>query len=245
MVVAPGRKPIKTIVTSFHNRTQAIAQTLPLPVWLRPFAVSLVGTSIVLLTFAGTWAVVNAVIAAVSSITIPSISLPKLPEIPQPATNPSTNNETSRINAIVKRRQQLGIPDSYFTPTVDKIFYTKHPEAQGRALTSKPEDAALRNNWYGVAEDLLDKLERAELSTTAKSKLGRYSGTDYQTWRRQAESGQFGDYSLEQLTKDTNRKFDRLFPGLRRTQEKLESQTYGQIWYAIAADRVSKLEARG
>lgn len=48
MVVAPGRKPIRTLVTNFHNRTQAIAQTLPLPAWLRPFAISLVGTSVVL-----------------------------------------------------------------------------------------------------------------------------------------------------------------------------------------------------
>ncbi|KAF3885913.1 MULTISPECIES: serine/threonine-protein kinase [Nostocales] len=243
MVVAPGRKPIRTLVTNFHNRTQAIAQTLPLPAWLRPFAISLVGTSVVLLTFAGTWALVNAVIAAVSSITIPSISLPKLPDGSKPASNPSSNNEGNRINAIVSRRQQLGISDAYFTPTIDKIFYTKHPEARGRALTNQPEDAALRNNWYRIAEDLLDKLERAELSTSARNKLGKYTGTDYQNWRRQAESGQLGDYSIEQLTTDTNKKFDRLFPGLRRGQEKLETQTYGQIWYAIAADRVSKLES--
>ncbi len=244
MVVAPGRKPIRTIVTNLHNRTQAIAQTLPLPAWLRPFALSLVGTSVVLLTFAGTWALVNAVIATVSSITIPSISLPKLPDGSKPATNPSTNNEGNRINAIIRRRQQLGIQDAYFTPTIDKIFYTKYPEAQGRALTSNPEDAALRNNWYRIAEDLLDKLERAELGTRARNKLGKYTGEDYQTWRKQAESGQLGDYSIEQLTKDTNKKFDKLFPGLRRSNEKLESQTYGQIWYALAADRMSKLGNR-
>ncbi|GAB1542133.1 hypothetical protein NUACC21_48070 [Scytonema sp. NUACC21] len=243
MVVSPGRKPIKTIVSKLHNKTQAAVQNLPVPAWLRPFALSLVGTSVVLLTFAGTWALVNAVITTVSSITVPSISLPKLPEISTPDINPSNNNEAKRILEITSRRQQLGIQDAFFTPMVDKIFYTRHPEINGRALTGNPEDASLRNDWYRIAEDLLNKLEQAELGTQVRSKLGRYSGRDYETWRRQLESGQFGDYSIEQLTSDTNNKFDRLFPQQRRRDEKLDSQTYGQIWYALAADRVSKLES--
>lgn len=242
MVVAPGRKRINTVVSRFHNKTQVVAQALPLPIWLRPFAVSLVSTSVVLLTLVGTWALVNAVVSAVTSITIPSISLPKIPELPNPQ-NPSGKKEASRIQQIINRRQELEIPEAFFTKAVDKIFYTKNPDAQGRPLTSNPEDAALRNDWYRIADDLLDKLEQAKLGTPARQKLGTYSGRDYDNWRRLMQTGRLGDYTIEQLTKDTNKKFDRLFPGQRRADEKLDKQTFGQIWYAIAANQVSKLES--
>ena len=50
-----------------------------------------------------------------------------------------------------------------------------------------------------------------------------------------------GELPLEQLNKDTNEKFDRLFPGQERG--KLNQKTFGQIWYAIAADQVSKVQS--
>ena len=43
MVVAPGRKRTKTVISKFHSQTQLIAQTIPMPIWIRPFAVSLGG----------------------------------------------------------------------------------------------------------------------------------------------------------------------------------------------------------
>ncbi len=247
MVVAPGAKNrAKAIATKFNNKTQAIAQTLPLPVWLRPFAVSLVGTSIIVLIFAGSFAVVNAVISAVSSITIPSISLPKLPEgsnAPTQPSQPSNSQEARRISQIANRRQELEIPQGFFIQTVDRIFYTRNYNLGGRALTSNPADEPLRKEWYRDANELLNKIERANLSTEARRKLGSYSGKDYETWVEQAQTGQLGDYTIAQLTTETNRKFDRLFPGQRRENAKLDRGTYGQIWYAIAADRVSKLQS--
>jgi serine/threonine-protein kinase len=71
--------------------------------------------------------------------------------------------------------------------------------------------------------------------------LGKYTAQDYDTWRRLARSGQFGNYTIDQLTKDTNEKFDRLFPEQQRA--KLNQQTFGQIWYAIAAEQVSKVQS--
>ena len=35
-------------------------------------------------------------------------------------------------------------------------FYTKKPELKGRSLTSKPEDAALRDEWYSIARRLVE-----------------------------------------------------------------------------------------
>jgi serine/threonine protein kinase len=240
MVVAPGRKRINTLVSKFHNKTQVAAQALPLPIWLRPFAVSLISTSVVALTLVGTWAMVNAVIRTVSSISIPTISLPKIPEVSNSPEKPTGTKEVSRINKIIRRRQQLEIPEVFFTQMVDKIFYTKNPGAKGRTLTSNSEDTALRNQWYAIAEDLLNKLERSDLDTSARRNLGKYSAKDYDNWRQQAQAGQLGDYTIEQLNTDTNKKFDKLFPGQRRGDEKLDKQTFGQIWYALAAEQVSQ-----
>ncbi|MEH1946274.1 MAG: serine/threonine-protein kinase [Nostoc sp.] len=239
MVVAPGRQRASAVISRFQRQTQAIAQPRTFPVWIRPFVMSLGGTALVGLTLAAG----NAAIRAVTSITIPSISLPSLPQIPQFPTGKPTGDKgkNSDLQKIISRRQELEITEGFFIRTVDDLFYTKKPELKGRSLTSKPEDAGLRDEWSDIADNLLDKLEQANLSTAARRKLGNYSQKDYDTWRRLARSGQFGNYTIDQLTKDTNEKFDRLFPDQQR--RKLNQQTFGQIWYAIAADQVSKVQS--
>lgn len=238
MVVAPGRQRASAIVSRFQSKTQAIAKPISSPVWIRPFVISLGGTAVVGLTLAAG----NAVIRTVTSITIPTISLPEIPQFPNPIGKPvSDKGKNSNLQEVISRRQQLEITERFFTPFVDDLFYTKKPELKRRSLTSKSEDAGLRNEWSGIADDLLDKLEQANLSTASRRKLGNYSQKDYATWRRLARSRQFGNYTIDQLTKDTNEKFDRLFPDQQRG--KLNQQTFGQIWYAIAADQVSKVQS--
>ncbi|MBD2249726.1 serine/threonine-protein kinase [Nostoc parmelioides] len=241
MVVSPGRK-VTVLASKLHNKTQAVSQKLPLPVWLRPFAVSFGGTALVVLTGAGTWALVNSVVRGVSSITIPSISLPELPSLPNPLAQPVSDKNKTSSSEVLSRRQQLEIPETFFIQMADSLFYAQKPELKGRSLTSKPEDAPLRDQWHAVAGEFLNKIEQANLSTAARRKLGSYTQKDYETWRRQARSGQLGNYTVSQLNKDTNEKFDRLFPGQQRG--KLNQQTFGQVWYAIAADQVSKAQSK-
>lgn len=230
MILAPGAKRAQAVASKLHSKTQLVVQNLPIPVWLRPFGVSLVGTTVVVLTVAGTWALVNAAFRGISSISLPTISLPKLPD----GGNPSTAPMSGDIQKILSRRQQLEIPDGFFTRMVDGLFYTKHPELKGRSLTSKPEDAPLRDEWSSVAEDLLNKLEQAQIGAASRRKLGNYSQGDIAIWKQQAQAGKLGKYTtIEQLKKDTYEKFDRLFPGQQRGN--LNQATYGQIWYAIAA----------
>jgi serine/threonine-protein kinase len=237
MVVAPGRQRASAIVSRFQSKTQAIAKPISWPIWIRPFVMSLGGTALVGLTLA----VVNTVIASVASITIPSISLPQIPHFPNPSGKPvSDKGKNPNLQEIITRRQQLEISEGFVITFVDDLFYTEKPELKGRSLTSKPEDAGLRDDWSGIADDLLNKIEQANLSTEARRKLGNYSQKDYLTWRQQARSGQLGNYTIDQLNKDTNEKFDQLFPGQERG--KLNQQTFGQIWYAIAADQVSKVQ---
>jgi serine/threonine protein kinase len=241
MIAAPGVKRTQAIASKFHSKTQLAVHKIPMPIWLRPFAVSLVGTSVVVLTIAGTLTLVNAAWRGISSISLPEISLPKFPESGKPAAKPVSEKGTSRIAQILSRRQQLEIPEGFLIRMADNLFYTKKPELQGRSLTSKPEDAALRDEWYGVAEELLGKIEQANLSTASRRQLGGYSQKDHNIWRQQAQAGKLGKYTISQLNKDTYEKFDRLFPGQQRG--KLNQQTYGQIWYAIAADQVSKVQS--
>ncbi len=241
-VVAPGRQRASAIISKFHNKTQAIAKPASLPAWIRPFVMSLGGTALVVLTGAGAWAVVNAVIRGVSSITIPSISLPQIPQLPNPSTQPVSERNTNRnLQEIINRRQQLQISEGFFTRTVDDIFYTKNSQLKGRSLTSKPEDARLRDEWYSIADDFLNKVQQANLSTAARRKLGTYTTQDYERWRQQARAGEFKDYTIDRLNKETNEKFDRLFPDQDRG--KLNQQTFGQIWYAMAADRIDQVKS--
>ncbi len=251
MVAAPHKKKMSAIATQFNNKTQAVAQALPLPIWLRPFAISLITTTIILLIFAGVWAAVNGVINAVTSISLPSISLPTLPELPKlPGTDSSSDNSSdresnsqdrSKINQIVSLRQKLEIPDGFFNTIVNNIFYTENPEARGRSLTSSSEDAKLREKWFDIAQNLLQKIEKADLSAATRRKLGNYSDRDYKNWEQQIDTGRLSNYTIDKLNRHTNRKFYRLFPDLRG--EQLNPETFGQIWYSIAADKVSKLES--
>jgi serine/threonine-protein kinase len=144
------------------------------------------------------------------------------------------------MNQLLSRRQGLGIPDAYFNNLVNEVFYTKYPEVRGRTLTLTSEDVALRKAWHNTAEDLLDKLEQAQLSATARRQLGSYAQRDYQTWQRQAQRGELGGYTMNQLSQQTDKTFNQLFPEQR--SEKLNLQTFGQIWYAIFSDRASQLE---
>jgi serine/threonine-protein kinase len=108
-------------------------------------------------------------------------------------------------------------------------------------LTGSDEDKALRQEWVSVGNEILEKIEQANLSNESRQKLGKFGAADYEAWRQKANTGKLGNYTIKQLNTDTNSEFERLFPGQRR--EKLDQKTYAQIWYAIASDKVSKLEA--
>ncbi|MDP5338160.1 MAG: serine/threonine protein kinase [Nodularia sp. (in: cyanobacteria)] len=242
MVVAPGLKRANNLISKFHNKTPGVNQTITMPVWMRPFAVSLGGTALVVLTGAGTWAVVNSIIRSVASITVPTISLPSLPSLPNPIGRPVSGKGSNDISQILSRRQQLEIPEVFFTQFVDNLFYAQNPDLNRRTLTNGQEDAALRAEWVGIARNLLNQIEQANISTGSRRQLGRYSSQNQRIWRQQARAGEWRNYTIDQLNQDTNEKFDRLFPGQQRG--KLNQQTFGQLWYAIASDQVSKVKIR-
>lgn len=179
---------------------------------------------------------------AVMGSVIRSLHLPSLGQLPRttaPSNSPSSS-ESTQTDKLLSRRKNLGITAGFFNSLVNESFYANHSELNRRPLTSSSKDAALRNEWNKTALDFLDKLEQAQLSAAARQKLGGYVQQDYKIWQRQANRGQLGGYTIDQLSKQTDQKFYKLFPQQRG--EKLDLQTFGQIWYAIFSDQVSQLE---
>ncbi|MEA5576841.1 serine/threonine-protein kinase [Anabaena sp. UHCC 0451] len=224
MVAAPGKK--------VYRNTQLAVQNIPLPVWIRPFAVSFIMTTGVSLTVAGVWMLGNFAVRSISSINLPKLEVPKIPSINNPG-----GQGNSSIQQVFNRLKELEISQVVFTKTVDERFYTLRPGLGGRVLTDKPEDRVLREQWNSTANELLKKIEQANLSQSARKKIGNYSQQDSQRWDKLAKAGKLGKYrSFQDLRQETYQKFDPLFPG--QEHGKLNQQTFLQIWYAIASDQV-------
>jgi serine/threonine protein kinase, bacterial len=68
--------------------------------------------------------------------------------------SPSVQQRQQDLNQKLK---QLNIPSLKFYRQVDRVFHTKHPELNGRSLTSKPEDEKLRQEWQDLAVKILEQ----------------------------------------------------------------------------------------
>jgi serine/threonine-protein kinase len=233
-VVAPGIKRARTLHSGVHNKTTLFVQKIPMPIWLRPFTVSFIMTTGMLLTGAGVFALGNFAVKGITSITVPQIEVPQIPSINNSGNG---NNGKRSIQQISSRLQKLEISANFFNNTVNEVFYTQKPELNKRQLTEKSADAALREQWNHVADQLLNNIEKANLSETARKKIGSYSQQDSQRWEQLAKAGRLGKYkSFQDLRADTYQTFEPLFPGQERG--KLNQKTFLQIWYAIASDKV-------
>ncbi len=232
MVVAPGKQRVQAALSNLHNQTQVFVQQTPIPQWLRPFATSFLGTTVIVLISLSSWTLGNLIVSSILSHHLPAISLPQLPWGKKPG-----KPANSQVQKIFNHSRQLKISSSFLISLVDEVFYAKNPNLKGRSLTENPGDANLREQWYSMADDLLNKIEQANLSVSARIKLGKYTSADYKDWKERATAGKLGKYhTIDQLKADTYQKFDQLFPD--QQHGKLNQQTFLQIWYAIASDKV-------
>ncbi len=62
-----------------------------------------------------------------------------------------------RQQDLSQKLKQLNIPAAKFYRQVDRAFYAKHPELNGRSLTTKADDDKLRQEWQDTAVTLLEK----------------------------------------------------------------------------------------
>ncbi len=200
-----GQKSLATPTSQPQGNTQVLVAT-PSFGWLQPVLIKVAGAGLL-------------VFIAVNAIPLLSYLKSFVPVIA-----PTTPVSDAQIVNLVRRRQALKINSRFFNPTVNEAFYQKHPQLNRRSLKPAPEDAALRTDWYNIADELLDKLEN--LTPASRRKLGSYSANK----------------TRGNLTKQIERQFYQWFPQQRG--KKLNPNTYGQIWEAIAFDKASQLERR-
>jgi len=164
LVVAPKAKPAPSPIAPQANpnpspvpangNNQVIQQPPPFLRWLGSLTLKLAaGTGFVLVSGLAGWAVMNSVIRSTPFGPLVKRSPINLP-INSPSNSPSSSERT-RMDKLLSRREALGVNEVSFYAQVDQLFYAKHPELKGRQLTSEPEDAALREEWYKIAEKLL------------------------------------------------------------------------------------------
>ncbi|WP_310487121.1 serine/threonine-protein kinase, partial [Chamaesiphon sp. VAR_69_metabat_338] len=65
-----------------------------------------------------------------------------------------------RQQDLNQKLKQANIPTAKFYRQVDRIFYAKHPELNGRSLTTKSTDDKLRQEWQDTAVKLLEQTSR-------------------------------------------------------------------------------------
>ena len=154
------------------------------------------------------------------------------------ANNPAFSEaERDRKQALRDRATDLSVDWSYLTRLTDQLFFEQNPGRQGTPLTDQPQDEALRAQWDAIAADTLTLLE-TNLSTEARSRLGRYTPTDSDRWQRQVNALFVSSAALNDLT---DARFNQLFPG--RVSDGFVETPVDQIRFGLAQDRVNDLES--
>ncbi|MEM1250891.1 MAG: protein kinase [Cyanobacteria bacterium P01_H01_bin.21] len=182
-------------------------------------------TSLALVLFAG------------SGLRLPFGQRAAEPEEVDTETNALPADEVIRKEELAQRRETLGVNEAWLNSWVNQRFYDQYPNLNGRSLTSNAEDAPLRLRWDNLTAEALDILQ-LHLSMPARRGLGAYGPDDRDSWRRSVNQLNVSSRALNDLA---DAKFASIFP-----QERLDEildQPVGQIWYAIAQDRLEELSS--
>ncbi|PSB42939.1 serine/threonine-protein kinase [Chamaesiphon polymorphus] len=158
---------LKTIEISPRSNTSVAPTTTQLPTrdpneWKKPARQVTKVMSVAFLTILAVsgvvkWVQANDPIGAITK-QINNATTSVVNSIPNPfKSQPSVQERQQDLNQKLK---QLNIPAAKFYRQVDREFYAKHPELNGRSLTIKPEDEKLRQEWQDLAVEMLAKRSR-------------------------------------------------------------------------------------
>ncbi len=162
---------------------------------------------------------------------------PTAPPTSEPVPSPQfSTQEQNRKDQLRDRRQRLGIGFNFYIALVNQAFWDKYPNQRGRTLSSTPEDEALRTEWDTIAAQLLESLQR--LSIESRRQLGNYTARDRDRWKVEANKLHVSSRALYDLA---DAAFFELFPQQRG--KKFLNQPIGQVWHALAADKLNAILA--
>lgn len=89
-------------------------------------------------------------------------------EVGSPVSKAKSSSEQRRGDYLETRCQELGLDYGEFVRSVNEKFYAKYPDRRGKLLSDGQEDRALRDEWYTIAQDLLDKNQKPNDRTLLK-----------------------------------------------------------------------------
>ncbi|NJK52233.1 MAG: hypothetical protein HC936_04255 [Leptolyngbyaceae cyanobacterium SU_3_3] len=105
----------------------------------------------------------GAILAIVLTILVWAV--PRLLDlVPQLADSLDSSNPKTKIppelrhgDYLEQRCQELGLDYREFVRSVNEKFYTRYPDRRGKLLSDNQQDKALREEWYAIAQELLEK----------------------------------------------------------------------------------------
>ncbi|NES25338.1 MAG: serine/threonine protein kinase, partial [Symploca sp. SIO3E6] len=157
---------------------------------------------------------------------------------PPPPLKFSAQEQQRRAN-LEKRLDRLGINREFYSSLVYEAFWTRYPQQQGNKPSNSPKDTELRADRDAIAANLLNKIEKLQLSKEAMKRLGTYKQADLTKWRREANRLHLSSSALYDLA---DAKFFKQFPDQPR--EPLTDKSIGQVWEAIVGDTINKLQSQ-
>jgi serine/threonine protein kinase, bacterial len=263
----PKASPVSSTPAPSHPDTAATFAVVPLPtgsvsapvsskpnssgklgkifLWLLVWLAVILGAAAVG-WWAGSWWIQSQVAKSSSSPT-PTVTPPVSPTAnPTSSSSPVNDAEAQRQQALQQRRQNLGIDSTFYEELVNQAFWNLKPEQRGKSLGTTPQEASLRFERDKIANELLDRIEQANLTPQVRKDLGTYNIADRQQWINRVNQLRLSSRSLNDLA---DGKFAALFPQytsntLNTDFDEWLKTPVGQIWYAIAADTVTALEAK-
>ncbi|MBP0022356.1 MAG: protein kinase [Cyanobacteria bacterium SBLK] len=162
------------------------------------------------------------------------LSFPPIDDSESEPSQDLPESERQRKLALRQRRLQMAIDYEFFQALVREVVREKHPERKGTP-SNAPEDAPWREIIDVTAEQLLDRLEN--LSGEARGRLGSYRRVDRDRWRREVNELNVSNRASVDLA---DAAFFLDFPEWK--ERDFLSKAIGQVWHAIALDRVKALQ---
>jgi serine/threonine-protein kinase len=156
--------------------------------------------------------------------------------------NPSSQfspAEQARKQQLRDRRQSLGVNYNFYVNWVNEVFWTQNPNQRGRTLGNGSGNEQLREQWDKIATELLDKLDETKLPGAARQRLGSYGAADRDRWKGQVNQLRLSSRALYDLA---DAAFFQIFPEQRGKD--FLSQPIGQIWHAIAGEKVKAVQSQ-
>ncbi|NJL82590.1 MAG: protein kinase [Chloroflexaceae bacterium] len=168
-----------------------------------------------------------------------SVAFPPSEETAPVASATLPAGEQRRQTDLQRRRQQLNIDEGWFVELVNRSFWEQHPELKGRALTAEAGDRQWREDWDRLAADYLERLSR--LSGEARRNLGRYNQAHRERWKTGVNALHLSSRAFYDLV---DGEFLGQYPELTgQNLRDLFNQPLGQVWNAIAVDKLRDLQA--